>query len=399
MKGYTGTLDSGEAIIYVDRKRWFWLMSVFYPLIPILGIWLHISTGQQAWLLFPLALNYIGGPIVDWLVGEDRNNPPDAVIPQLDNDRYYRYLTYIVVPLHFVGLIAAAYWAATQDLAWWAFIGLAVVAGVASGLAINTGHELGHKKSSLERNLAKIVLSIPAYGHFWIEHNRGHHRDVATPEDPASARMGESIYRFALREIPGAFRRAWDIEKERLERCEKPLWGVDNQILQSMTLTAIVQLGLVIALGWQLLIFFAVHNVVGWWQLTSANYIEHYGLLRLKGDNGKYERCQPRHSWNSNHIYSNLVLFHLERHSDHHAHPIRRYQSLRHFDDLPTLPNGYFGMYLLSYLPPLWFLIMDKQLLALPHVGGDLNKVNVDPARMKSMYEKYGQVLPESGSR
>jgi alkane 1-monooxygenase len=399
MKGYTGTLESGEAIVYVDRKRPFWLMSVLYPLIPFLGIWLHVSTGQQAWLLFPLAINYIGGPIIDWLVGEDRNNPPDAVIPKLEHDRYYRYLTYVVVPLHFVSLIAAAYWAATQDLAWWAFIGLAIVAGVTSGLAINTGHELGHKKSSLERTLAKIVLAVPAYGHFWIEHNRGHHRDVATPEDPASARMGESIYRFALREIPGAFQRAWDIEKERLKRCEKPLWGRHNQILQSLLLTAIVQLGLIIALGWPLIFFFAIHNVFAWWQLTSANYIEHYGLLRLKDDDGKYERCEPRHSWNSNHIYSNLVLFHLARHSDHHAHPMRRYQSLRHFDDLPTLPNGYFGMYLLSYVPALWFLIMDKQLLALSHIGGDLNKVNVDPARKKSLYEKYGQALPEPGNQ
>lgn len=395
MKGYTATLENGEAIFYVDRKRWFWSMSVLYPLMPFLGMWLHSATGKQVWLLFPLVINYIAAPIIDWLVGEDQNNPPDAVLPQLENDRYYRYLTYIVVPLHFVSLIGAAYWAATQELAWWAFAGLAVVAGLTSGLAINTGHELGHKKSALERTLAKIVLAVPAYGHFWIEHNRGHHRDVATPKDPASARMGESIYRFALREIPGAFRRAWEIEKERLARCNEPLWGVSNQILQSLALTAVVQVGLVIVFGWTLIFFFVIHNMFAWWQLTSANYIEHYGLLRAKEANGRYERCEPRHSWNSNHIYSNLVLFHLERHSDHHAHPMRRYQSLRHFDDLPTLPNGYFGMYLLAYLSPLWFRIMDKQLLALPHVDGDLNRLNVDPAKRIALYERYGQSLPD----
>jgi alkane 1-monooxygenase len=395
MKGYTGTLITGEAIFYRDRKRWFWLLSVLYPLEPFLGIWLHAVTGNQAWLLLPILLNYVAGPVIDWLLGEDTNNPPEAVVPQLEEDRYYRYLTYIVVPLHFLTLIGVAYWAGTQDLSWWALIGLAIVAGLTSGLAINTGHELGHKKSRLERTLAKIVLAVPAYGHFWIEHNRGHHRDVATPEDPASARMGESIYRFALREIPGAYRRAWDIEKERLERCKKPLWSLANQILQSLLLTAILQVGLIIAFGWAMIPFLAIHNVVAWWQLTSANYIEHYGLLRLKGEDGKYERCHPRHSWNSNHIYSNLVLFHLERHSDHHAHPMRRYQSLRHFDDLPTLPNGYFGMYLLSYLPPLWFRIMDKRLLALPHVDGDMNKVNVDPAKRIALYEKNGQSLPE----
>jgi len=391
MKGYTATLENGEAIFYQDRKRWFWLLSVLYPIQAFLGIWLHAKTGNEAWLLLPLALTYIGAPSLDWILGEDQNNPPEAVVLQLDRDPYYRWLTYIVVPLHFLALIGAAWWVGTQDLAWWSFIGLSVIAGIASGLGINTGHELGHKKSKLERNLAKIVLAVPAYGHFWIEHSRGHHRDVATPDDPASARMGESIYKFALREIPGAFRRAWNIEQERLTRREKSVWSSDNQILQSLAITVALQLGLIIAFGWKLIPFLIIHNVFAWWQLTSANYIEHYGLLRQQDDNGKYERCLPRHSWNSNHIYSNLVLFHLERHSDHHAHPLRRYQSLRHFPDLPTLPNGYFGMYVIAYVPFLWYLVMDKRLLALPHVAGDLSKVNVDPSKRQALMQKYGQ--------
>jgi len=391
MKGYTGILENGVAIFYRDRKRWFWSLSVLYPLQPFLGIWLHAQTGNEAWLLLPLALSYIGAPLLDWFLGEDQNNPPEAVVLQLDRDHYYRWLTYIVIPLHFLGLIGVAYWAGTQELAWWSFIGLSIIAGIASGLGINTGHELGHKKSRLERNLAKIVLAVPAYGHFWIEHSRGHHRDVATPEDPASARMGESIYKFALREIPGAFRRAWDIEKDRLARRGKTVWSSDNQILQSLSLSAALQLGLIIAFGWKLIPFLIIHNVFAWWQLTSANYIEHYGLLREKDDKGKYERCHPRHSWNSNHVFSNLVLFHLERHSDHHAHPLRRYQSLRHFDDLPTLPNGYFGMYLLAYVPFLWYLVMDKRLLALSHIDGDLRKVNVDASKNAALTEKYGQ--------
>ena len=390
MKGYTGTSPSGEAVFYVDRKRWLWSMSVFYPLLPFLGIWLHAETGDEGWLLLPLFIGYVLGPILDWLFGEDENNPPEQVVAQLDQDPYYRYLTYAVVPLHFVTLIGTAWWAGTQDLSWWAFIGLAVVAGLASGLGINTGHELGHKKSRLERTLSKIVLAVPVYGHFWIEHNRGHHRDVSTPEDPASARMGESIYKFALREIPGAFRRAWEIERERLGRRGRSVWNPDNQILQSMALALALQLGLLFAFGWKMIPFLLIHNVFAWWQLTSANYIEHYGLLRLKGADGKYERCQPHHSWNSNHIYSNLVLFHLERHSDHHAHPLRRYQSLRHFDDLPALPSGYFGCYLLAYVPWLWYRVMDRRLLALPHVDGDLGRVNIDPDRRDSIVARYG---------
>jgi len=386
MKGYTAALASGGAIHYIDRKRWLWSLSVLYPLQPFLGIWLHAETGNEAWLLFPLFTGYVVAPILDWILGEDRNNPPEEIVPQLDRDSYYRYLTYAVVPLHFITLIGAAWWAGTQDLSWWAFLGIAVVAGIAAGLGINTGHELGHKKSRLERWLAKIVLAVPVYGHFWIEHNRGHHRDVSTPEDPASSRMGESIYRFAGREIPGAFLRAWTIEEERLERRGKSAWDTNNQILQSLTLSTVLQLGLIILFGWKMIPFLIVHNFFAWWQLTSANYVEHYGLLRLKDENGKYERCQP----------SNLALFHLERHSDHHAHPLRRYQALRHFADLPTLPNGYFGSYLLAYVPWLWYWVMDKKLLALPHINGDPDKINIDPRKKDMIYRKYGQ--PENSA-
>ena len=391
MQGYTAATANGTAIFYIDRKRTLWLLSVTFPLQPLLGIWLHHVSGQQAWLLLPLFTSYVLAPFLDWLLGEDLNNPPEEIVPQLNEDRYYRYLTYAVVPLHFVGLIVAAWWASVSGLSWWAYYGLAIITGISSGLGINTGHELGHKTSRIERNLAKIVLAVPAYGHFWIEHNRGHHRDVSTPEDPASSRMGENIYKFAIREIPGAFKRAWQIEKERLQRRESALFGPDNEILQSFAITAVLQLGLIFTFGLKMIPFLLLHNIFAWWQLTSANYIEHYGLLRLKQENGKYERCQPHHSWNSNHTYSNLVLFHLERHSDHHAHPLRRYQSLRHIEDVPQLPNGYFGSYLLAYIPPLWFRIMDKRLLALGQVNGDLNKVNIDPGKRARIFARYDQ--------
>lgn len=391
MKGYTATLPNGEAIYYIDRKRWLWAMSVLYPLTPLSGIWLHALSGNEFWLFLPLFLNFGLGPIIDWALGEDRNNPPDAVVMQLDQDRYYRQLTYATVPLHLVTLVGAAWYASTQDLSVWGMIGLAIVTGMTSGLAINTGHELGHKNSIIEKQLAKLVLAVPAYGHFTIDHNLGHHRNVSTPGDPASARMGESIYKFALREIPGAFTEAWAIEKDRLRRRERSIWHPNNQILQSYFVTALLNIVLIAWLGWLMVPFLLLHHASAYWQLTSANYIEHYGLLREKNDNGKYERCEPRHSWNSNHVFSNLVLFHLERHSDHHANPLRRYQALRHFDDAPQLPNGYFGAYLLAYVPLLWFRIMDKRLLALAHVKGDLDKVNICPDARPAIFLKYGQ--------
>ncbi len=379
MKGYTATSASGEAIHYVDRKRYLWLLSVLFPLQPLIGIVLHATYGSEWVFVIPFVLTYALVPLLDFLLGQDPNNPPEEVVMQLNRDRYYRYLTYLIVPVHFATLVFGAWYAATQGLSIFGFVLLAVGVGLSSGLAINTGHELGHKNSVLEKQLAKVVLAIPAYGHFALEHNRGHHRDVSTPEDPASARMGENIYRFALREIPGAFRRAWDMEKERLQLRDKSAWHPDNQILQSYALSAIIAIALVAALGLFMIPFLVLHHFVAYWQLTSANYVEHYGLLRNKLANGKYERCRPHHSWNTNHIVSNLALFHLQRHSDHHANPLRRYQSLRNFDDLPTLPNGYFGCFVLAMFPRLWFRVMDKRLLALPHIQGDLEKVNVDP--------------------
>ncbi len=391
MKGYTGVLANGEAIHYVDRKRWLWLLSVAYPLQPLLAIWLHFKTGNELWFLLPLVVNYVVAPLVDWAMGEDSNNPPEEVVMQLDQDPYYRRLTFAVVPLHFMTLIVCVWYATEQPLSWWGFVLLAVIAGMTAGLAINTGHELGHKNSKFEKSLARIVLAVAAYGHFSVEHNRGHHKDVSTPSDPASARMGESIYKFARREIPGAFRRAWQVERERLTLRNKPIWHRSNPILQSYAITAALSLLLILLFGFLVIPFLLIHNLFAYWQLTSANYIEHYGLLRERDVKGRYERCQPHHSWNSNHIVSNLVLFHLERHSDHHTYPLRRYQSLRHFDDLPSLPNGYFGMYVLAYIPWLWFRVMDKRLMALPHVQGDLEKVNIDPDARPSIFLQWGR--------
>jgi alkane 1-monooxygenase len=390
MKTYTLEHPELGTISYTDKKRYLWLLSLLNPLLPMTGVLAFYGTGSEWALTIPLMFNYIVTPFMDWAIGSDENNPPEELVPQLEEDRYYRILTYLTVPMHFLVLIALAWFVGTQDISLWSVLVLAITAGTFSGLGINTGHELGHKKSKLERWLAKIVLAVPTYGHFCVEHNRGHHTHVATPDDPASSKMGESIYRFMLREIPGAWKRGWAVEKERLARKGKSAWSVENDVLQSYAISLVLQGGLIIAFGWIMVPFLAIHNFWAWYQLTSANYIEHYGLLREKEANGRYERCQPHHSWNANYIASNLTLFHLERHSDHHANPTRRYQSLRNFDDIPELPNGYFGMYWLAYIPALWFKVMDKRLLALPHINGDLSKVNILPAAEDRIYRKYG---------
>ncbi len=388
-KSYVAVDEQGTRVDYRDRKRWGWALSVVYPLMPFVGIAAHAATGWQLALALPLLISYGLMPLLDALIGEDENNPPEAVVPQLDDDRYYRWLTWATVPLHFVALIGCAWWVGTQALSWWAVGLLAYVAGTDSGLGLNTGHELGHRRTAIEQWLARLVLAVPAYGHFTVEHGRGHHRAVATPEDHASARMGESIYRFALRELPGGIRRAWSLERERLAAQGRRAWSPRNTVLQSWAVTAVLQLVLVAAFGAVMLPFLAIHNLVAWWQLTSANYVEHYGLLRAREPSGRYEPPQPHHSWNANHLVTNLATFHLQRHSDHHAWPSRRYQSLRHFEQLPQLPSGYFGMFPLAYVPWLWFRVMDPRLLALPHVRGDLARVNLDPRRAQRLRAQY----------
>ncbi|WP_374370243.1 alkane 1-monooxygenase [Piscinibacter sp.] len=386
---YSATTADGQRVQWRDGKRLAWLLSVVYPLVPLVGVALHAFTGNPAMLAAPLVIGYGLMPLLDALIGEDRNNPPEAVVPQLEADTYYRWLTWLSVPLYFLTLLVCAWWAGTQALPWWAFAILAYAAGANSGMGLTTGHELGHKHNAFEQWLAKLILAVPAYGHFTVEHGRGHHRWVSTPQDHASARMGESIYRFALRELPGGMRRAWALESQRLAALGFPPWNRRNTMLQSYAVSAVLQLGLIAAFGPAMIVFLAIHNAVAWWQLTSANYVEHYGLLRAKQANGEYEPPQPRHSWNTNHLVTNLALFHLQRHSDHHANPSRRYQSLRHFPDLPQLPSGYFGVFTMAYFPRWWFRVMDARLLALPHVQGDLGKVNVDPrarARLEAQY-------------
>ena len=368
--------ETGRSGVYVDRKRAGWLLSVGFPLLPVLAVVLHAGTGYEAWLFLPIVMVYVVVPLLDALLGEDGSNPPEAVVPALESDPYYRCLPALTVPLHYLVLAVSVGYAVQAPLSWAGWLALVYSAGLVGGLAVNTGHELGHKRTLAEQVLTRFALAIPGYGHFSVEHNFGHHRAVATPDDSASARFGESIYRFAVREIPGGFRRALALQARRLARQGRSFWSPHNEILQSWLITLVFQGGLLLMLGLAALPVLLIHNMVAWWQLTSANYVEHYGLKRESLGNGEYERCRPHHSWNSNHVMSNLLLFHLERHSDHHAHPQRRYQSLRDFPDLPSLPSGYFGMFLLAYLPPAWFRIMNPRLLALPHVQGDLERVN-----------------------
>jgi alkane 1-monooxygenase len=379
---------STENVRYRDGKRYAWFVSLLVPAALGCGPLLYGLTGSVASLWMPALVVYGLVPLLDVLLGEDLNNPPEEVVPLLEEDSYYRWATYALVPVLWLAFLGNAYFVGTQTLSWVGVLAVAVNTGILCGFAVNLGHELGHKKSKLERNLATAVLSMGAYGHFAIEHNRGHHRHVATPEDCASSRMGETLYRFALRELPGGFRRAWMLEAGRLERHDQRVWSFENEIVRAGLLTIVVSVGLVVAFGPIMIPYLLATYCIGAFHLTMANYVEHYGLLRQKRANGLYERCQPHHSWNSNHICSNWATYHLQRHSDHHANPGRRYQALRHFDGLPTLPNGYFGMFWVAVIPPLWFRVMDPLLLTA--ADRDPQRINFDPRRRAALCARHG---------
>jgi len=373
--------------VYRDPKRHAWLVSLLVPALAGAGPLLYLLTGSAVVLWAPLALVYILMPALDFWLGDDQTNPPEFAVAALEGDRYYRLITWALVPMLWAWFVFAAWFVANHALPWHGLLAVTIATGVIGGFCINVGHELGHKTTRLETILAKLVLAPTFYGHFYVEHNRGHHRDVATPDDPASSRMGESIYRFLLREMPGAWRRAWQLEVLRMAREKRATLSLHNHIVQTSLITLALWAALTIWLGIGILPFLLCASFWANFQLTSANYIEHYGILRQKLPSGRYEACQPHHSWNSNHLVSNWALFHLQRHSDHHAHATRRYQALRTFPNLPQLPTGYFGMFLLSYVPPLFFKVMDKRLLAL--VNGDLNRINFDPQSEALLRAQY----------
>ncbi|WP_323095617.1 fatty acid desaturase [Intrasporangium sp. YIM S08009] len=394
-----GTVPTGTAEQWRDPKRHLWLIGLVVPSLAFVGLGLHAATGWGVWFwIGPIVILGIV-PLIDLVAGLDRSNPPDELIEALENDRYYRWITYWFLPIQYVGLVAAM-WVITHDgLSTLDKVGLAVSIGCVGGIGINTAHELGHKKESHERWLAKVALAQSFYGHFYIEHNRGHHVRVATPADPASSRVGESVYAFWSRTVAGSLRSAWRLEKRRLARRRLRPWRLSNDVVSAWLLSALLWGALVAWLGVGVLPYLLLQAFVGLSLLEVVNYMEHYGMLRqVVGQPGRrrYERVDPSHSWNSNNLATNVLLYHLQRHSDHHANPTRRYQTLRDYAESPVLPTGYAGMIVLALVPPLWRRVMDPRVVA--HYGGDVRLANVQPSRRARVLAAYPPPGASDGS-
>ncbi len=384
------TVPAGSTEQWQDRKRHLWLIGLVVPSLAFVALGMHALTGWSVWFWVGPIVILVIVPAIDLMTGLDRSNPPDDVIEALEQDRYYRWITYLFLPIQYAGFVTAFWLIGTGDLTWVQQLGLATSIGAIGGIGINTAHELGHKRESHERWLSKVALAQVFYGHFYIEHNRGHHVRVATPEDPASSRVGESFYQFWPRTVLGSVRSAWRIEKRRYARKHQHPFRIGNDVLNAWLMSTVLWAAMVAWLGVGILPFLLVQAVVGFSLLEVVNYMEHYGMLRQKvgvGERQRYERVDPSHSWNSNNIATNVLLYHLQRHSDHHANPTRRYQTLRDFEESPALPTGYAGMILIALVPPLWRRVMDPRVLA--HMGGDLSRANLQPSKRDRILARY----------
>lgn len=198
--------------------------------------------------------------------------------------------------------------------------------------------------------------------HFFIEHNRGHHKNVSTDEDPASSRYGETLYAFFIRSVRDGWLSAWHLERKRLDRASQPFWSLQNEMLRFQIIQVLLLIIILLCCNWQTMLFFIGSAIIGFLLLETVNYIEHYGLRRKRIDGKYYERTLPIHSWNSNHPLGRILLFELTCHSDHHYMASRQYQVLRHFEESPQMPTGYPGIMVLSFFPPLWFKVMHQQI-------------------------------------
>jgi alkane 1-monooxygenase len=365
------------AVAWRDGRRYLWPSAIAVPVLPFLSFGLVRQTGAGGWWWLTAVLVFGVIPVMDLLGGDDAGNPPEELAKALQDDRYYRWLTYLYLPLQFGGLVLGAWQWQSGGLGWGGRLGLLVAIGTVNGIAINTAHELGHKRENAERWLSKIALAPTAYGHFHVEHNRGHHTRVATFEDPASARMGETFWRFWPRTVLGSLRSAWRLETGRFTVRGRSPWTPRNDVLNAWLMTAALFAALAVAFGPGVLAFLAAQAVWGFTLLEIVNYLEHYGLSRRRTAAGRYEKVDETHSWNSNRLTTNIFLYQLQRHSDHHANPTRRYQVLRSRDTSPQLPAGYATMIVVALIPPLWRRVMDHRVLA--HYGGDLSRANVHP--------------------
>lgn len=304
-------------------------------------------------------------PILDALLPASKENMNKIEEDIAKNNKIYDYMIYMIVPIQYFLVFYSMYMYKnySASFTWVEYAGFISALGLSCGVfGINVAHELGHRSKKHEQWMAKALLLTSLYMHFFIEHNRGHHKNVSTEDDPASSKRGETLYAFWFRSTIYGYLSAWHLENDRLKKLGKPVFSLQNEMLrfQIIQFAFVAFIGFVF--GWVAMLCFIASAIFGFLLLETVNYIEHYGLRRQKNEYGAWEKTMPTHSWNSNHAFGRILLFELTRHSDHHYIANRPYQVLRHFDESPQMPTGYPGMMVLAFFPPLWFKIMHKKI-------------------------------------
>jgi alkane 1-monooxygenase len=337
------------------------LKYTFAYLLPLMT-WAGLAWGGAwAWLTVGIIFGLI--PVLEQVLPQSDRNVPESDEPARSRRIFFDVLLYLNVPITWGTTLWYCYTIATQTMTTWECVGITLGTGLVIGSnGINVAHELGHRSNKIEQFLAKVLLLPALYQHFFVEHNWGHHKHVATPADPASAPRGQHVYSFWVQSVVGSWRSGWQIEAMRRQQAGHAVWSIHNELLIYAVCYLVWIGGIYLWLGGVAVMGALVVALIGILLLETINYVEHYGLRRKQMASGRYEPVSPAHSWNSDHEIGRILLYELTRHSDHHFKATRKYQILRHLDDSPQLPLGYPGSLLLSLVPPLWFWVMDARL-------------------------------------
>lgn len=339
------------------------LSTLKYLLVYITPVVVFFSIRSADWWSY-LAVALLFGvlPFMELFSRGSNRNFDEVEEEAATNNRAYDLIIYGLLPAQYLILVYFLVQIGQEGLPLYVRAGMTIAFGLSCGvLGINAAHELGHRNTRYEQLMSKALLLSTLYMHFFIEHNRGHHKNVSTEEDPATSRYGETLYGFYVRTIRDSWLSAWRLEADRLRKEGLLFWSWNNEMLRFQVIQLAFVSVIYVVFGFFVLCHFLAGAAIGALLLETVNYIEHYGLMRRK-TGGRYERTLPAHSWNSNHPIGRLMLLELSRHSDHHFMANRKYQVLRHFDDSPQMPAGYPGMMLLALIPPLWFRVMHRQI-------------------------------------
>ena len=338
-------------------KKWTYL---FVYTLPVTVYASFNLTGIYTFL--PIFIFYGLVPLLELIIQPNHKNSVD--IDDRLASKYFDLILYLAVPIQ-IGFLFYFFNQINLQHTNIELSGMTLSMGLMCGtFGINIAHELGHRNTWYERLMAEVLLLTSLEMHFIPYHNNGHHHDVATPDDPATARKGEIVYSFWFRSQIGSYLAAWKLEKKRLIKKGKSIFSIQNKALIYTLIQLIFIASIYYIYGGKTCLLFIAAATFGILLLETVNYIEHYGLLRKKNENGRYERVMHYHSWNSDHPLGRAMLFELSRHSDHHYKASKKYQSLISSPENPQMPTGYPGMMLFSLFPPLWFWVMNKKINA-----------------------------------